>query len=67
MTKYIISPITTYNEETELYDTKIGVEGRNMPLHYTAHGKTESQSRERAQHLAKIITGDIPTLKETNY
>lgn len=67
MTKYIVSPITTYNDETELFDTKIGVEGKNMPLHYTAHGKTIKESKERAKTLARIIAGDIPTLKEPKY
>jgi hypothetical protein len=53
--KYIISPITTLNNESELYETKVGVEGKNMPLHYTVHGKTEKESRERAERLVSIM------------
>lgn len=56
MSKYIISPITTYNDETMLWDTKLGVEGINMPLHYTVHGKTEKESRDRTVKLAEILT-----------
>ena len=56
MKKYIISPVTTYCEEQELYATKIGIEGKHMPLHYTVWGNTEAQSRARAEKLAEIIT-----------
>lgn len=57
MKKYIISPITTYCEEQELFATKIGVEGKHMPLHYTVWGNSEAQSRSRAEKLAEILTG----------
>lgn len=56
MKKYIISPVTTYNEDTMLFDTLLGIDGKNMPLHYTVHGKTETQSRERAVKLAEMLT-----------
>lgn len=54
--KYIISPITTYDDEQLLYATKLGIEGKNMPLHYTVWGKTEQESRERAERLAEKLT-----------
>lgn len=50
-----ISPITTFNDESELYDTKVGVKGKNMPLHYTVHGRTELESRQRAIRLVEIM------------
>lgn len=56
MKKYIISPITTYCEEQELFATKIGVEGKHMPLHYTVWGNSEAQSRARAEKLSEILT-----------
>lgn len=56
MKKYIISPITTYCEEEKLYATKLGIEGKHMPLHYTVWGNTEAQSRSRAEELAEIMT-----------
>lgn len=55
-TKYIISPITTWDDEQMLYATKLGIEGKNMPLHYTVWGKTEHESRFRAENLVEILT-----------
>lgn len=54
--KYIISPVTLFDEEQELWSTKLGVEGKHMPLHYTVWGETELKSRERAERLAEILT-----------
>lgn len=56
MKKYIISPITTWDEEEERWATKVGIEGKTMPLHYTVWGSTEQESRERAERLAEILT-----------
>jgi len=56
MKKYIISPVTTYCEEQDLFATKLGVKGKNMPLHYTVWGKTAADSRARAERLAEILT-----------
>lgn len=56
MKKYIISPVTVYDEEQGQYATKVGVEGNTMMLHYTVWGLTEPQSRERAERLGQILT-----------
>lgn len=57
--KYIISPITTWEDNEMLYATKLGIEGKNMPLHYTVWGKTELESRLRTEKLAEILTKEL--------
>jgi hypothetical protein len=57
--KYIISPITTWDDEQMLFATKLGIEGKNMPLHYTVWGKTQQESRTRTEMLAEILTKEI--------
>ena len=52
--EYTISPITSYDEEEELYYTKVGVKGGD--LFYTAWGKTEKGSRDRAEDLLLHLT-----------
>ena len=47
--EYTISPITSFDEEEELYFTKVGIKGGD--LLYTAWGKTEKESRDRAEYL----------------
>jgi len=59
--KYIISPITTYNEWEDLFETKVGKNGEGMPLHYIVYGKTEKESRERAERLILIENISIET------
>jgi hypothetical protein len=66
MKKYIISPVTLWDEEEQQFSTKLGIEGRNMPLHYTVWGKTESQSRSRAEKLAEILTAHYEPLKDVD-
>jgi len=61
--KYIISPITTFDEDDQLYYTKVGTEGKEMPLHFIAVGKTEDESKYRA---AKIVH-EIETALLNNY
>jgi len=51
--KYIISPVTSYDQDEELWFTKVGTNGRDMPLLFISAGKTPEESRERAE---KIIT-----------
>lgn len=55
--KYIISPITTWDNDEMLWATKVGVDKKGLPLHYTVWGKTNEESKERAinllQHLSK--------------
>lgn len=54
--KYTISEHTLFDAEENLYFTKMGIEGKNMPLHYTVWGKSESESHQRANDLAEILT-----------
>jgi hypothetical protein len=54
--KYIVSPVTLYDDEQEQFSTKLGVEGKTMPLHYTVWGTTEIESRERAARLGEILS-----------
>lgn len=56
MKKYTISPHTLFDADEKLYFTKMGVQGKHMPLHYTTWGKTEKESRDRATQLAEILT-----------
>ena len=53
---YIISSITTYNDDEQLFETKIGKDNKAMSLLYTAHGKTEFQSRKNACDLVLLLT-----------
>lgn len=53
--QYIISPITTYNEDELLYETKIGLDDKRMSLLYIAFGKSEETSKERAQNIADLL------------
>lgn len=55
MNKYIISPITTYNEDELLYETKVGYNSIGMPLHYIVLGLSEDISRQRAMQLAELL------------
>jgi len=50
-TNYIISPISTYDDDLEMFSTKIGQKGKDMPLLYSTWGKTELESRVRAELL----------------
>ena len=56
MKKYIISEHTLFDAEENLYYTKMGIEGKNMPIHYTVWGSTEQESKQRANDLAQILT-----------
>jgi len=67
MKKYIISPVTLYDKEQESWATKVGIEGKTMPLHYTVWGITKDISRERAERLGEILTAHYnnnPTEKQ---
>ena len=59
MTKYIISPITTYNEEEQLFETKIGLDDKDMTLHYLVYGKSDQTSKDRAKGLIELLNAII--------
>ena len=56
MKEYIVSPVTVYEDEHQLYGTKVGLNTQKMPLHYTCWGKSENESRLRAGELAKMLS-----------
>ena len=53
--KYLISKITTYDSDENLYFTKVGTDEKDMPLHFICAGKTESESQERAKKLVSDL------------
>lgn len=56
MTKYIVSPLTSYDEDQQLYYTYVGLDNRFKSLLYSCWGMTEKESRERAEALVKLLT-----------
>lgn len=65
--KYLVSPHTLMDYDKDLYKTEIGIEGRNMPLHYTCWGKTQDESRQRADALGRILTGTVKTIWQPEF
>lgn len=56
MKKYIVSPITTWDQEAELWQTQVGLNTPSMPLHFiVCDSKTREKCRERAINLAKLL------------
>lgn len=53
--KYLIAPITTYNEYDELFETKIAADVQGLPLICCVYGKTENGSRENAKAVVSIL------------
>ena len=56
--KYIISPVTSYDQDEELWFTKVGTNGKDMPLLFISAGKTEEASRENANKLVELLIGN---------
>ena len=52
---YVISPVTLYDNDEQLYYTKVGLKGKNMDLLYTCWGKSASESRVSAEKLMDIL------------
>jgi len=55
MSKFIISPVTTWDDENQLWETKVGLDGKDMPLLYSVWHKEESRSRLRAMELVECL------------
>ena len=53
--KHIISTITVLDNDHELYETYIGLDNENMDLLLSAWGKTESESRQRAEEIVSLL------------
>ena len=54
-TIYIVSKATIYDSDLEMWGTKVGTEGKQMPLLLTAWGITESHSRTLAEHIVNSL------------
>ncbi|HRC03174.1 MAG TPA: hypothetical protein PLJ18_12025 [Niabella sp.] len=61
MKKFTVSTVTTYDSDDMLYYTKIGTNGKDMPLYCIAAGKTITESRTRAEQLGEILTAHFKT------
>lgn len=53
--QYIISKVTMYHSEHLLFETKVGLNNKNMDLHYSVWGKSVTESRERAGKLIEML------------
>lgn len=53
---YLISPITTWDDEKQLYGTDVAINSKTMALHYTVWHKDEGGSRQKAERLGEILT-----------
>ena len=55
MSKFIISTVTTWDDENQLWETKVGSDDKDMPLLYSVWHKEESRSRLRAMELVECL------------
>ena len=53
--KYIISPETFYDRDTELFYTHIVNNDSEKRFYATVYGLTEQESREQAKHLVLCL------------
>jgi hypothetical protein len=51
MEKVIVSKISTYDHDDQLWYTKVGLDETDMPLLAIAAGKTVTESKERANQI----------------
>jgi hypothetical protein len=56
---YIISKLTTYDSDDQLYYTKIGQNNAEMSLFCIVAGKSIKESKERAEIVLKLLTGNV--------
>lgn len=55
MKNYIISPVTVYDDEQELFGTKVGEKGKEMALFAIIYGKNEEESRHNAAAVMHFL------------
>ena len=55
MSKYIVSPITTYDEWDMVFVTKVYKDTGERPLRFAAMGQTADKSRAKAEWLANKL------------
>jgi len=56
MKEYIVSPVTVYDDDNQLWGTKVGCNGKDMPLLCVAYGKTEEKGRAEAEKIASLYS-----------
>ena len=54
--KYLISPITVYDEWNMLWETKIAQNDKNQTLILSVWGKTEQASRDLAKKVTESLS-----------
>lgn len=52
---YIISKVTLYDSDQELWETKVGKDNANKDLTYSCWGKNKEESRDRAYNLVALL------------
>jgi len=52
---YIVSLITVFDNDNQLWETLIGIDSPEMPLLYSCWGETEWESRKAAETLVFIL------------
>jgi len=58
---YIVSQITSYDNDNELFETYIGLQNKEMTLLYSAWGSTEKESRLMAVRICKLLNESVKT------
>lgn len=53
--KYFISDATIFDEDEQLWFTKVGSGSKSGSLHYTVWGKNEEESRQKARDLVLLL------------
>lgn len=53
--KFFISEATIFDEDEQLWFTKVGSGSKSGPLHYTVWGKDKEESRQKARELVAIL------------
>lgn len=52
---YIVSPITVFDEDKELWETYVGFDSDSKPILFSCWDKSQVLSRVRAEDLAFIL------------
>jgi len=58
-TELIVSKLTSYDHDDQLYYTKIGENNKEMSLFCIVAGKTITESRSKAEMLLKLLVGNV--------
>jgi hypothetical protein len=55
MSQYIISPVTSYDSDKQLWETYIGKDNTNKSLVVSVWGRTKEASRDNADLFLKLL------------